>query len=185
MKSQVLFLVILLVTVLTGLQAARIGVIYTGGSKSHLLAVMPLVEELAKRGHTITIVSPHKVSLDDTNIRLIHLADMEERIKAFSPDLFGMSKQGPTQIINMFSSMISLILDGHELLMANRELQSYFQDGDFDLFIADALNDFTLFSLDRLKVPIVLHSSCTGLATMLKPMGVSMDYASVPVRLIH
>jgi len=181
MKSQV-FLV-LLASVLTGMEAAKIGVMYTGGSKSHLLAVMPIVEELAERGHDITIVSPHKVSTDDSAIRLIHLADLEARIKAFSPDMFGMSKQGPTQIFTMFGSMKSLILDGHELLMANSEFQTFIQAGDIDLFIVDALSDFTLISLDRFKVPIVLHSSCTGLATTLKPMGVSMDYASIPTAL--
>ena len=173
-------LLVATVLMLSICRAANIGVMYPGGSKSHLFAVMPIVEELAKRGHNITIVSAYKLSTDNGPIRQIHLADLEKLIEAFTPDMFAMSKQGPTQVFSMFSSMRSLLLDGYELMMENREFQSFLEARDTDLFLADALDNAILPVMDRLKVPIVLHSSCNGIVTMLKPMGATMNYASVP-----
>ena len=87
--------VVFLYVVLTlqGCWTAKIAVLFPGGSKSHLIAAMPLVEELAQRGHEMTIVSPFKV-LTTTSIRLIHLVELEKRIESLPIDWFGMSDQG-------------------------------------------------------------------------------------------
>ena len=48
--------IILLCTVQQS-HSARIVVIYSVCSKSHMFAVMPVVEELAKRGHEVTVLN--------------------------------------------------------------------------------------------------------------------------------
>jgi len=92
MKS-ILLLVTVALTVAPACRASNIVVVYPGGSKSHLIAVMPIVEELANRGHNITLVTSFKVPHSDS-IHEIFLAEVAVRIDAFSPDWFGMSKQG-------------------------------------------------------------------------------------------
>lgn len=92
-------LVLLLLSVIVPLliapacRASNIVVVYPGGSKSHLIAVMPIVEELAHRGHNITLVTSFKVYHSDS-IQEIFLAEVAALIDAWSPDWFAMSKQG-------------------------------------------------------------------------------------------
>ena len=139
MKSLVFFLILVAVSTVPACWAAsKIVVLYPVGSKSHLIAVMPIVEELAHRGHGITLVTSFKVPIGES-IRMIYLDELAARMEAFSPDWFGMSKQGPAQIFTMISHLRSMLLDGYELLMANTEFKSLIESKDIDLFIVDAM----------------------------------------------
>ena len=161
-------------------RAAKIVVLYPVGSKSHLISVMPIVDELAQRGHDITLVTSFKVPISDS-MRLIFLDDLAAKLDAFSPDWFAMSNEGPTQIFTMMGHLKSMFIDGYECLTSNREFRSLIDKKDIDLFIVDALfSDFTFPIIDRLKVPFVLHSSGTGVPFILQPAGMSMNYASTP-----
>lgn len=145
MKSQV-FLLLFIVAVSTVpacWAASKIVVLFPVGSKSHLIAVMPIVEELAQRGHEITLVTSFKVPISES-IRMVYLDELAARMEAFSPDWFGMSKQGPTQIFTMITHLKSMLLDGYELLITNAEFKSLIESKDIDLFIVDAM--FTDFS---------------------------------------
>lgn len=94
MKSLILEVLCgLILIVIPTCMAAKIAVLYPGGSKSHLIALMPIVEELAERGHDVTVVSPFKLPTEQS-IRLIHLADLEKRLESLPMDWFGMSEQG-------------------------------------------------------------------------------------------
>ena len=93
MKLLVLFVFQIISWTVPGCFAAKIAVLYPGGSKSHLIAVMPIVEELALRGHDVTVVSPFKMSTENS-MRLIHLAELEKLIESVPIDWFGMSDKG-------------------------------------------------------------------------------------------
>ena len=71
-----LFVVSLIVSCLfTFTYSANILVLYPGSGKSHKIAVMPILEELAGRGHQITIVSAFKTATNSDNIRDIILPE--------------------------------------------------------------------------------------------------------------
>jgi glucuronosyltransferase len=93
MKLLVIFAFFIVIWSVPGFLTAKIAVLYPGGSKSDLIAAMPIVEELAQRGHDVTIVSPFKMSTENS-IRLIHLAELEKRIESLPIDWFGMSDKG-------------------------------------------------------------------------------------------
>ena len=59
MKS-ILFLVLGKVLVFPVLQPANIICMYVIGTKSQLISFMIVVEELARRGHDVTVVSSYK-----------------------------------------------------------------------------------------------------------------------------
>ena len=93
MKLLVLFVFQIISWTVPGCFAAKIAVLYPGGSKSHLIAAMPIVEELALRGHDVTVVSPFKMSTENS-MRLIHLTELEKLIESVPIDWFGMSDKG-------------------------------------------------------------------------------------------
>jgi len=184
MKSKLFFILPVLVVLLsipTPCNGAKILVAYIVGSKSHLLAVMPIVEELANRGHEITLVTPFKVPINDSSMRMIYLADLDAQLHNHPFDWFEMSKQGPTQIFTFLNRIKAMIFSGYECLKTNREFQELIEKRDIDLILIDAMfNEFFGIYLDELKVPFVMHSSSVGFCVALQPMGVSMDYAVVP-----
>jgi hypothetical protein len=93
MKSVLYLLAAALLVLAPACRASNIVVVYPGGSKSHLMAVMPIVEELASRGHNITLVTSFKVP-HSSSINEIFLSEVATLIDAWSPDWFAMSKQG-------------------------------------------------------------------------------------------
>jgi glucuronosyltransferase len=138
MKTLVLVLVLGSLSIITPtVQPAKIVVTYLVGTKSQLISFMPIVEELAQRGHDVTVVTAYRVPITDKSIRLIHLADLDAELESFTPDWFGMSKEGAKQILTMATSMKSMYFSGYECLMRNKEFQSLIQANDIDLMIVD------------------------------------------------
>lgn len=93
MKLVVFLAFQIIIWTVPGCLAAKIAVLYPGGSKSHLIAAMPIVEELAQRGHDVTVVSPFKMSTENS-MRQIHLAELEKLIESVPIDWFEMSDKG-------------------------------------------------------------------------------------------
>jgi hypothetical protein len=87
------FLAASVLTVPTCWAGRKIVVLYPFSSKSHLMSVMPIVEELAHRGHNITIVTCVKIPMLES-IREIYLPGLAERFEALTPNMFQMSKEG-------------------------------------------------------------------------------------------
>ena len=160
--------------------SARILVLYPVASKSHKFAVMPIVEELAQRGHQITFVSPFKPSKSVENIHEIVLSELAALKEMTDVDWFAMTKAGPTQMIQMFLKMKQWISKSYEILMKNEDFLVILKERNVDLVIFNAaFNEFCLKISDQLKAPYIVHASGAGFFFM-GSMGVSMDYATVP-----
>ena len=185
MKSFALFFLLLgLIVLLPSFLCSKIVVTYLVGTKSQLMAFMPIVEELAHRGHQVIVVTAYKVPITEKSIQLIHLADLDAELEEFSPDWFAMSNEGAKQIFTMLFNMKSMYFSGYEFMMVNNEFQTLIKAKDIDLFIVDSIfNEFVLPIVDSLNVPFILHSSAPGLCLSLYPMGVLMDYAVIPTSL--
>ena len=177
---KIISVLLILTTFLSWASSARILVIYAVTSKSHKFSVMPIVEELAQRGHQITVVSPFKPSKPVKNIHEIAIKELEDLKDVTDVDWFAMTKAGPTQIIKMMSNIKAWIRKSYELIMKNEEFLTIIKERSVDLVIFDALfNEFALKICDHLKVPYVIHSSGPVFFSM-GSMGVPMNYATVP-----
>ena len=142
-----------------------------------------MTQELARRGHDITVVSPFKLATENS-IHQLYLAEMAAMFENHSHNWFAMSKQGTKQIFTMLNSMKAMVIKGYESLETNEEFQSLIKGSKIDLFIVNSyFSEFSLIYPDRLKVPFILHGSGSGHAVSLLPMGAPMDYASIPTPL--
>ena len=82
------------------------------GSKSHKFAFMPIAEELASRGHQVTVVSPYKASKSITNIREIQLLKVAKLFEEVKIDWFYMSQLSPmVQSTTMLSHIRTVITE--------------------------------------------------------------------------
>ena len=93
----VAFLTALAVSTVPVCHGERIVVLYPCGSKSHLIAVMPIVEELDQIGHNITLVTAFKVPLSNS-INEIFLTDVNALIEPSPFNWFELSAQGKNKI---------------------------------------------------------------------------------------
>ncbi|KAK4036437.1 hypothetical protein OUZ56_028492 [Daphnia magna] len=109
MRLQLITLVALSALAMESCMGERIVVLYPVGSKSHFYAVMPLLEELAERGHNVTIFSPFKgITKTIKGATEIFLASIAQKIDAIDIDWFAMQKQGSAQILSMMRLMTDL-----------------------------------------------------------------------------
>ena len=104
-----LFIVFLAASVLTCCAASKLVVLYPFSSKSHLMSLMPILEELAHRGHNITVVTCVKLPMDES-IREIHLSGLAERFDAITPNMFQMSKEGIKPIQQLSNSFAKQLI---------------------------------------------------------------------------
>ena len=166
--------------------SANILVLYPGSGKSHKIAVMPIVEELAERGHQITIVSAFKTATKSDNIRDIVLTESADYFNNVVWERFEAQKKSSFQrLVLMIQEMESLVKNGYESMMKNAEFQQILKEGQFDLVIQDGLmSEYCRAISHRLQVPFVAHySSSISPPADLSQMGATADYATLPIPL--
>lgn len=114
------------------------------GSKSHKFAFMPIAEELASRGHQVTVVSPYKPSKSIKNISEIQLVKVAKLVEEVEIDWFYMSKQSPmVQSTTMLSHIRMVITEGYDDFAHNSEVKKILEKKAVDLVVIDAIfNDF-------------------------------------------
>lgn len=157
--SEGIFILLSTALLLDAVGAAKILSVTFMSSKSHKLTYMPLLEELGKRGHNITILTPIQPKKQMKNVKEILTLDWEELQKKFIEenkfDIFEIKKSGKT--MNPF-----LMLEWFEDLCKNSYDLPQVKDilkEEFDLiFFQPMFNDCVLGLLYRLKAPIVLFS---------------------------
>ncbi|XP_057375387.1 UDP-glycosyltransferase UGT5-like [Daphnia carinata] len=182
MRFQLIALVVLSALAMESCMGERIVVLYPMGSKSHFYAVLPLLEELAERGHNVTVFSAFKgITKTIKNANEIILPSIAQKLDAMEIDWFAMQKQGPTQILTMMSIMTDFAISACEEMVTNPEFRNVIKNRDVDLFIADAFgNEFTYPIIDKMGIPFVIHGSSSLLPITLDAMGAPKEYAAAP-----
>jgi len=163
--------------------SANILVLYPGSGKSHKISVMPIVEELAERGHRITIVSPYQTSTKYNNIKDVFLPEAAEYINNMVFERFEAQKENPLkQVALLFQELESMVRVGYESMMKNAKFQQILKDRQIDLIIQDGLiSEYCRVISYHLQVPFIAHYSIAVPSSMdLSQMGTSADYAIVP-----
>jgi glucuronosyltransferase len=144
--------------------SARIVVVYAACSKSHMIAVMPAIEELAQRGHQVTVISPFKgIAKKVKNGREIFLADIAKGMDEAEIDWFAMQKKGATQFLTMLTYIKEISLKACDSILNLPEFREIVEKRDADLFIVDGMFHEFLFPIfDHVGVPFVTHSSSSA-----------------------
>lgn len=179
-----LFVVSLIVSCLfTFTFSANILVLYPGSGKSHKIAVMPILEELAERGHQITIVSAFKTATNSDNIRDIVLPESTDfRHRKVFKRFEAQKESAFQQVVLLFQELATVVRVGYESMMKNAEFQQILKDRKIDLVIQDGLlSEYCRVISHHLQVPLIAHySSAVSSPADLSQMGAAADYATVP-----
>ena len=158
--------------------AARILVLGPVGTYSHKLVYMPIVEGLAEKGHSVTVVSPFVPKSKAKNIREIAIGSLEIDDINFFQIRFIQSLLG---IAPRFWIYGSVLFEIYDKMMSNDEFRRMQRDEQFDLVLIDAIfNDFCLSIADLWQVPIITVSASIGPPWVIENMGVPHNLASHP-----
>uniref|UniRef100_A0A336LS81 UDP-glucuronosyltransferase n=1 Tax=Culicoides sonorensis TaxID=179676 RepID=A0A336LS81_CULSO len=138
------FLIILFTTL--GLsEASKILSIFHTPSKSHQLLAEPLLFELARSGHEVTILTPFPLKNQQTNIRCIELTDVEKYYDPYWEVAFEHVDDNPLQMLRDFfgetTDLTRLTLEHpnvRKLLNSNETFDLVF----FEIFLNDAFLGF-------------------------------------------
>lgn len=159
--------------------AAKILVLSPLGPRSHVLCLMPVVEELAERGHQLTVVAAHIPTTESANIQKIALPELVDIIEAEwydfkQSDLLTSAMHG----LEVFRTTMILAYDS---FMANQDIKEIKQNKNFDLVIVDGIaNDFIFPLVDHIGAPFIIYDPGSGAIWNLASKDVSREYALVP-----
>lgn len=180
MKSALLVSTVFLISISCG-YSARILALYGRCSKSHKIAVMPILEELGRRGHQITLVSPYAPAAKVENIQEIVLEELTTSAELKNINWFEMESRGIFQLFCIIPIMREFVRKAYGGLMNNEEFRSILRERNVDLVIYNAMfTDYAAIIAEHLQVPFVTHNSNPGFPFHLAAMGAPVDYASVP-----
>jgi len=146
-------------------EAENILVVMMFGSKSHKTAFDPLLEELAARGHQITILSIYKPGKPVPNITEIEAFDYDELVRKI-PNPYDLRLQGKSMVAFSLTEISTKIC---RAFYENPEVREILKR-KFDLilvnaFLADCSYGFvhhfqSKFILIRLKIGYIFSEIC-------------------------
>jgi len=155
---------LLVLTSIPEIHGDKILVLVFFSSKSHKITYMRLIEELAARGHEVTVVSSIKQAKPIKNIREVFTSDTEKvfgKVDFFELKESG-SQAGPFQV---FETMFKVCEATYDLPQVKSLLNE-----KFDLiFVQPLFNDCVMGMVHKLNAPMVLFT----------PTGISPSIAQV------
>lgn len=146
-------------------------------TKSHMLTYRPLIEELAQRGHNVTVLSPLKPSKTMKNINEILTLDTEKFKQGFITDPFKMKEKNlnkqPFENIEWF---VKVCRETYDLPQVRQ-----FMTESFDLiFLQPMLNECALGLVYRIKAPLVLFSPVSVPNFLANRFGNHFPFSFIP-----
>ncbi|XP_058065123.1 UDP-glucuronosyltransferase 2B7-like, partial [Anopheles bellator] len=166
-------------------QAANILFMSGVPSPSHYIWLRPLMNEMGKRGHNVTVISADVEKKPPANLTYIHLENFYNTMYNTSMrqkfDFFAMANESPNTLLKVFNE---LGLDLCEAAIKSEGLHSllaYPQDFKFDLFVSDYLIGPCVSSiiLHRFQgVPYIPSAPCNAQSTAASLIG-SFTYSGL------
>lgn len=152
--------------------SAKILIVDTSPSRSHVITVQAAVKVLADRGHAVTSVTSFPLNKKDANYR-------EIPVKIDEMDFVKDSVKTPgilSTLLNIFEMTKILSKIGSDTFQS-KELQTLMKEENFDLVIVGyVFNEFFLGLGDHFKCPSILvspHGMMSPMALMMgNPLGV-------------
>lgn len=159
--SRILLLSILCIFLLEESRAARILAVFPTPSISHQVVFRPLVHELARRGHDITVITTDPVyppGQTPNNLTEINVHDLSYKI--WMEEFFKATVEDDT-ITDQVSIIIRAITKITIAQLKTKDVQDIFQKkkGEFDLLLLEAYVKPAMIYSHYFKAPVILVSS--------------------------
>ncbi|XP_058065024.1 UDP-glycosyltransferase UGT5-like, partial [Anopheles bellator] len=110
-------------------------------SPSHYIWLRPLMNEMGKRGHNVTVISADVEKKPPANLTYIHLENFYSTMYNTSMrqkmDFFAMANDSPTKMLNLFDEFGLDLCEAAIKSEGLHSLLAYPQDFKFDLFVSD------------------------------------------------
>ncbi|XP_044754883.1 UDP-glucosyltransferase 2-like [Coccinella septempunctata] len=153
MRCLVLFLCVYVGSV----HNAKVLSIFPMHSHSHFTLGFNLLQEMAKRGHEITFISPYPQEKPLKNLRDISIASIKPALDELKKELFRLENVSP---IDNFRYMSKMGRAFTELGLASEEVQNLLKSNEtFDLILIEHFFNEAQFALGHhFKAPVVLLS---------------------------
>lgn len=149
-KISTLCLIILLTTDTT--LSAKILVLHPSPSKSHVIVARPLINELARRGHEVTMFSQFPSDKPVKNLRDIKV-EVDETITDFTKDLVKKTNK-LVQFFKNVPKFVQLCTKGGEAILQHPEFHRLTKEESFDLVIVGVfITHFMFGAADHFKCP--------------------------------
>lgn len=173
------FLLILCLVELKPLHGAKILGFFAALSRSHFIVEEPVMRELAKRGHEVTVVTPFKQSGEHLqNYRYIEIPDILDSpiLKIFISSTTSESSSGILERFKLMDPLFRVSVD-----LINHQKFSPLKNETFDLFVLGwFMNDYALGLSGHFKCPSVLMSPNINFYTTRKLTGNPTSVQSIP-----
>ncbi|XP_031616834.1 UDP-glucuronosyltransferase 2B33-like [Contarinia nasturtii] len=179
------FLLIQLATFNVGINGANILACLSSASKSHHIMETTILEELANRGHNVTVLSTftRKKILPETYHHIyIQISDEEEWSTMRRNALNNVTKND----LNVFKGLpkiLQITFQRSNLLMKHEAIQNLIKsDQHFDLFILDYnINDMMLGLAGHFRIPSVILSTSPPMKMLRDMIGNPAAISSAPI----
>ncbi|XP_021199116.3 UDP-glycosyltransferase UGT5 [Helicoverpa armigera] len=138
--------------------AAKILAVFPAPSISHQVVFRPLTQELARRGHEVTVITPDPAfpkGEAPANLTEIDVHFSYESLKEFHKA----TSSGDGDIVNQFKLVLELLNKVFEDQMKFGEVQRILKEGKFDLLLVEAMARPALALAHVFKVPVIQISS--------------------------
>ncbi|KAL3270068.1 hypothetical protein HHI36_009126 [Cryptolaemus montrouzieri] len=157
-RTCVLFLCFLCIFIGT-VQNAKILAVFPMHSHSHFTLGFNLLQEMASRGHEISLISPYPQKKPIKNLRDISVASIKPALDEIKKNLHHLEGGSP---IDNFRFMSEMGRTFTELSLATKEVQDLLNSNEkFDLvFVEHFVNEAQFAFGHHFKAPVVLLSPC-------------------------
>ncbi|XP_022232345.2 UDP-glucosyltransferase 2 [Drosophila obscura] len=167
-------LITLWLTLFAGTAPAALGgnvlAVYPHFGFSHFKVVMPMLTELARRGHQLTVISyvKHPQASEWANYEQLLISQPEEDQSSTTINVVSLSKQTPSRsLVTLFGEYFDLHSEGQktcERLYASGHVETVFkrhQTKPYDLLLTEYFNSDCQLALAKLmNLPIIGLSTC-------------------------
>ncbi|XP_049287978.1 UDP-glucuronosyltransferase 2C1-like isoform X7 [Anopheles funestus] len=139
MRYQAMKAVLPVILVLAGVsQAANILFMSSFPSPSHHIWLRPLIHEMGKRGHNVTVLSAD-VEKPPANVTYIHLENLYSTMynNTVKLDFFELANQSPASILQQFDKFLLTLCEAAIKSEGLHLLLRYPKEFKFDLFVSD------------------------------------------------
>nr|AEW43106.1 UDP-glycosyltransferase UGT33B2 [Helicoverpa armigera] len=173
--------VILLLSI-TGNDAARILAMFPVPSISHQVVFRPLTQELAKRGHEVTVITPDPAFPKGGGPPTLKEIDVHFTYDVWSK-MFAVTSTGEQDMIKQMEVAFNLIANIVEIQLKVDEVQRILKEEKFDLLLVEACARPTLVLSHVFKVPVIQVSSYGPLNFNIDTMGMAWHPLLYPLNL--
>lgn len=153
--------------------AAKILAVFPLASISHQVVFRPLTQELARRGHDVTVITPDPAfpkggtppNLTEIDVHDISYKKWEE--------LYKITSSGKSDLLTQMRGAFFMINDIFEMQLKVKEVQNLIKNEKFDLLFLEACARPALVLTHAFDAPVILISSFGPLTFNIETIGAS------------